>query len=93
MIKCKICDELSDNIIHDMCVDCLGDMWGDIIEISPMVGPMITSTPLRSIGRDQAKREIMLCLDDDPGMSVAELAERLIIDFDLIEEIVGELRK
>lgn len=53
---------------------------------------MIEVTPLRSIDRDQAKREIILCLDDDPTISIAELAERLIIEFTIIEEIVGELR-
>ena len=54
---------------------------------------MIEITPLRNINRNQAKMEITLCLKDDPGMSIVEIAERLIIEFDLIEEIVGEIKQ
>lgn len=34
MNKCKFCGESSPNIIGDICVDCLANLWGDIIEMS-----------------------------------------------------------
>lgn len=53
---------------------------------------MITSIPLRNVSRGQAMHEIALCLEDDPEMAIAELAERLVISFDLIEDIVSDLK-
>jgi hypothetical protein len=36
MVKCKICGKKSSPIIGDICVDCLADVWGDIVEMTPM---------------------------------------------------------
>lgn len=40
--KCSVCKEplgKEDFQINDMCVNCLADKWGEIVEKSPMVSP------------------------------------------------------
>ena len=55
---------------------------------------MIKSTPLaREVSREQAKFEVFMCLMEEPDLTTEELAERLIIDYSVIEEIVGKIRK
>ena len=47
MNKCDTCKRVCDNVINGMCVDCLADKWGDIVEAPIKRNNMIKFIDLR----------------------------------------------
>lgn len=41
MNTCKFCGESSPNMINDICIDCLADKLGDIVEMTPILSRKI----------------------------------------------------
>ena len=41
MVKCKNCEEESEQIINGFCLDCFAAEWEKIIDKSPMASPRL----------------------------------------------------
>ena len=83
-------DDLSERVFHQ---HGLTDNNVSITHSKPFLSDEIVIVPLRELSYNDAKKEISEYIKraGDRKVYISELAEELLIDFELIEEIIEEL--